>query len=31
MKYGKKTENHENENHPLDYLENDEIIEKLEI
>ena len=30
MKYGKKTVNHENEKHPLDYLKNDEINEKRE-
>ena len=30
VKYGKKTENHGNEKHPLDDLKNDEISEKLE-
>ncbi len=28
--YGKKTENHENEKHPLDDLKNDEITKKRE-
>ena len=30
VEYGKKTENHENEKHPLDDLKNDEITEKRE-
>ena len=31
MEYGKKTENHEKEKHPLDDLKNDEITDKREI
>ncbi|CRH55791.1 Uncharacterised protein [Chlamydia trachomatis] len=30
LEYGKKTENHENEKHPLDDLKNDEITKKRE-
>ena len=30
VEYGKKTENHGNEKHPLDDLKNDEITEKRE-
>ena len=30
MEYGKKTESHGNEKHPLDELKNDEITEKHE-
>ena len=29
MEYGKKTENHGNEKHPIDDLKNDEITKKL--
>ena len=29
MEYGKKTENHENEKHPLDDLKNEEITDNV--